>query len=41
MSFFVDRVHSETEKARSSFPDITIVRNMKDLLNHMRGIADF
>lgn len=40
MRFFVDRIHSETEKARSSFPDITIVRNMEDLLNHMRGIAD-
>lgn len=32
MRFFVDRIHSETEKARSSFPDIIVVRDMEDLL---------
>lgn len=35
MRFFVDRVSAETEKARSSFPDITVVRNMEDLLLHI------
>lgn len=35
MRFFVDRIGTETEKARSSFPDITVVRNMEDLLLHI------
>ena len=37
MRFFVDRIQTETEKARSSFPDIIVVGNMEDLLVHIRG----